>query len=149
MEHFEDIVSAFSRIDAPLDEEIRRARRDGGPWQQLEERQQTTARAYFLLLWAQFETALDRSCQSAIDLGRRDGWQHGRAWDVLARIGLDRLPLLERVALVFDRNSHHYRDIRTKYRVRNELAHGAWPGIPIDLYREADSFRRLSDRLAG
>lgn len=62
---------------------------------------------------------------------------------------MDRLPLLERVALVIDKNSHHYREIKEKYQLRNELAHGVWPNANVDLYREADDFRQLYERLDG
>lgn len=149
MENFEEIVSAYSRVDATLDEEIRFARRNGEPFQEIQEQQQTTARAYYLVLWAEFEAGLDRKCRTAIDLGKSRRERESRSWQVLDSIGMDRLPLLERVALVIDKNSHFYRDISEKYQLRNELAHGVWPNINVDLYREAEDFRRLYERLDG
>lgn len=149
MENFEEIVSAYSGVDATLDERIKFARRSGDPIHALQEQQQKTARAYFLLLWAEFEAGLDRKSRTAIDSGKSRRWRQSRSWQVLDSIGMDRLPLLERAALVIDKNTHDYRDIKEKYQLRNELAHGVWPNANVDLYREADDFRQLYERLDG
>jgi hypothetical protein len=152
MQLFSRIVESFSEADAWYDQRINALKRAGSGAERVEARQQVHARAYYLLLWAQFESGVNDRCRRAIVRGKqRSKWRDKRAWYIYneTQIGEgDReLSFLDRVALLVDKGSHTYRDIKEKYELRNNLAHGRWPNTPIDLHAEAKDFAHLVRRL--
>lgn len=110
------------------------------------------AHAYFVLLVAQFEAAVNERVSALVAEGRA-GSDPGarRLWDVFERRAVRgdpaNLPFEDRLALLMDRGTHHVRDAVTIYRMRNRIAHGDWVDEGIDIAEVAATFRTVADSL--
>jgi hypothetical protein len=102
--------------------------------------------AYFLMLFSQFEAAVNDAASHIIQKIRAlEAGQTRRYCDVLsARLDNDvrKLSFLERVSLAVDKGSIEFRDVKLYYIHRNTIAHGGMLEDTIDVEGVA---RRLFD----
>jgi hypothetical protein len=90
----------------------------------LEETRVTLDRAFFVLLFGQFETAVTEAFEQARNArSANPDWRSRRGWDAPA-YGDRRIPFETKLALVIDRRVKAYGLIMQAYGLRNHFAHG-------------------------
>lgn len=110
------------------------------------------AQAYYVLLVAQFEAAVNERVSALIAEGRAAS-DPGvrRLWDVFEKRAIRNepanLPFEDRLALLTDRGAHHVRDAVEIYRKRNSIAHGKWVDEALDIAEVAAKLRTVADSL--
>lgn len=92
--------------------------------------------AYFLFMFTRLEDHV-REASSKLIQQNSDStheWTHRRVWQLLpAPKDSDQMSFMNRVALLIDKGSHHYRDIRKYYELRNTIGHGGNFTTPISI----------------
>lgn len=89
-----------------------------------EETRVTLDRAFFVLLFGQFETAVTETFEQARNArSANPDWKSRRGWDVPA-YGDRRIPFETKLALVIDRRGKPHSTILQAYALRNHFAHG-------------------------
>lgn len=128
MKHFHDVVAAFTITNADSDQRALKAIADNADISLLQEmlRSSTINRqAYFVLLFTQLETEVNRLCEDAIRSGcDLPDWTQRRAWEVLRQRGVRNIHFMDRVALLTDKGRTVYKLIKELYDTRNKIAHG-------------------------
>lgn len=107
--------------------------------------------AYYLIVFAQFESIVTNLAEHAIAEGRRsDDFRARRVWQVLHdrnRQRIEAMPFLDRLALVLDKGSHLFRDVELLYKQRNAIAHGSMLGERLDVVALATRLNSIADRI--
>jgi hypothetical protein len=146
MQDFGRVLRSFERSDTHFKTEINAAaaRAAGMKAQRLRVEQIANAQAYYVLLWAQFESALHSRVASLATRGQNAGSNRSRrVWKLVAkRHSDDRLNVMEQVELLADKGGTTYNAIQ-QYRLRNDFAHGQFQRTPIDLRLIAADLARL------
>lgn len=128
MKYFHDVVAAFTITNADSDQRTLKAIAGNADVSLLEEllRNSTiNGQAYFVLLFTQLETEVNRLCEDAIWSGRNlPDWTQRRAWDVLGQKDVRNIHFMDRVALLTDKGRTVYKLIKELYDTRNKIAHG-------------------------
>jgi HD superfamily phosphohydrolase len=78
--------------------------------------------AYFVMLFAQLEQHVNDQCERLI--ARRQAkakWTSRRPWDSL---DVDRMDFMRRVAVLTDKGQATYANVKSYYKIRNDIAHG-------------------------
>ncbi len=90
----------------------------------LEEKRDALERGTFVLMFGQFEVAVNETFEAAraARVGNRD-WSHRRGWDAASLTGT-KVPFDTRLSLVLDRRSGSFGKIMQTYATRNHCAHG-------------------------
>ena len=126
MQRLPDIKSAYDWFFKRYEEEVaeRAAKNDIAGIDQMEARRDTLERGIFVLMFGQFERAVDAKFVEARDKrSTNPDWTQRRGWDLDVLKG-DRVAFLTRLSLVMDRENTAYKQIVETYGVRNHCAHG-------------------------
>lgn len=147
MQEFDRVLRAFQDADVEFESRWRAAQARNAPQTtaRLKLKQQINSKAYFVLLWAQFEDGLIAKVDKLLvrkqllkNVGDR------RPWAVL--VGR-RLSVMDRAALLSDKNSPTYLQLQRYYKLRNEFAHERLSMKQIDLHLIARDLGALYQRL--
>lgn len=120
MKNFDDIVDAFMNVASAsasspnvwVNFDVERAQAEGEVWNA----------AFFMLLFAQFEAAINDLCDNVVSKRRHSNdWLRDRAWNI---INLESLHFMRKVALLTPQGKTVYNRIHQLYTVRNQIAHG-------------------------
>ena len=102
--------------------------------------------AYFVVLFAQFEDQVNARVKRLVQ--RRSAaprWTSRRLWDT---VNPERMPFMNRVALLTDKGGADYQRIRELYELRCRIAHGTiHTTLPTTIATYASDLRALSTRL--
>jgi hypothetical protein len=91
----------------------------------LGETRDTLERGVFVLLFGQFENAVNEYFEDARNArSSNPDWTHRRGWDIPAYRDARRVPFETRLALVLDQQNPSRNKIMEAYALRNHCAHG-------------------------
>lgn len=106
--------------------------------------------AYFVMIFAQFESLLNRRSEGLVRRKRRLGrWQQRRAWELIDPGRIERLPFRSRLALLTERGQADCNLISDYYDIRCKLAHGELPSLPASIPTVVSDLQGVAKRLHG
>jgi hypothetical protein len=150
MIEYQNIYEAYLEANGILLERETRARKPASiaRWNK---KRQLNDQAYFIMLFAQLEDKINRLCVSLIT--KKKGlakWGMRRSWDVIEHADIDRFPFKKRVALLVEKGTTDYNDIKDYYDIRNDIAHGNVSAVgTIIITTVAAHIKEISSRLRG
>lgn len=150
MVHFAELLKLHATLDRQLQAGESEAIRKGhtNKAQQLARQRQLNDSVYFLMLFAQFERFINEKSQQAIRLRKKmSQWKSRRAWDIIDHRHIDRVPFINRVALLTEKGKSDYNLIQQLYEDRNSLAHGKLLDTTVSLLSTANSLQLISNKL--
>jgi hypothetical protein len=105
-------------------------------------------RAYFLLIFANFEAYLTDKAKNLI-VARQGStqWRVRRGWDVLATAEMGRIPFKNRLAYCLEKTSGDYSTVSKLYTIRNALAHQGTTTLPFIIPLVASDLARIARTL--
>lgn len=104
--------------------------------------------AFFVLLFAQFEKAVQDGFERLVRTRAGEpGWDRRRGFDLWMG-KLKRAPFADRLALLLDRDGKDFERAWELYETRNDLAHGTAIRPAGDLQGVAAALQRIAGRLA-
>lgn len=150
---FSDIVQAHAAADQTLRQRIGQAQDVGDdvrpqePEVPLSLMLEVNDNAYFFLIFARFEAAIKRMTGEKI----RSTWAQfdsssTQSW-VLKKIA--KVPFLEHLALLTDKDGSDYGDVQKLYKDRNAIAHGSFAGTGLNVSAIAGKLNGILARLEG
>lgn len=115
----------------------------------LEEKRDILERGVFVLMFGQFERAVEVMFADAVaSRATHPDWNRRRGWDTSSLRGR-KVPFETKLALVMDAQSHSFAQIMQTYATRNHCAHGGTTNavgsidaLEADLYRWQAELRR-------
>lgn len=149
MTRFSDILLAHGVAEKAMLDQIDQAvdAGDVAHLQGLSSMLEVNNNAYYVLLIARFEDAVRGLSKTVIDLMRRQGGGNvSRAWYVVRD---DDRVFMNHVALLTDKGSSDYRDIKELYDVRNAIAHSSFAETKPNVPAIADKLSGILSRLEG
>lgn len=136
MREFDSILSAYRRTDLLLD-----------PTEENAEARARMDQAYFVLLFAQFESLVNDAAERLIRAERANpSWEARRActlFDEKSR----RLTFLEKLKLLIDPASPDYQKIKEDFEQRNQIAHGKPRQLGVDMNLTIERLQAIAARL--
>ena len=127
MNRLSDIKATYDWFFAQYQTELvaRTKKNDIVGVEKMEEKRDVLERGFFVLMFGQFETAVNAVFQDAVSArsGNVD-WSRRRGWDNPQFKNVNRVPFDTRLSMVLDRNSPRYPKILQTYAIRNHCAHG-------------------------
>lgn len=117
--------------------------------ERLEEKRDTLERGVFVLMFGQFESAVNDIFDEARDSRiNNPDWTQRRGWDAAALAG-KKVPFDTKLSMVLDRRSPSFGKILATYGTRNHCAHGGTTNpvgsidaLVVDLYQWQGELRR-------
>ncbi len=151
MNVFEQLSVIYTEIDGFYMDQWLQQSKNGNPEIEavIANKRKLNDHAYFLFLFSRFEDAVREESSRLIrqNSDAEHGWAHRRVWQLLpSGKNADQPSFLDRVALLIDRNTHHYEKIKAYYKQRNTIGHGGDFTIPISI---STVFSDLSIALEG
>ena len=115
----------------------------------MEEKRDVLERGVFVLMFGQFETAVDDVFQNALNARvSNPDWTHRRGWDAHSSSGR-KVSFDTKLSMVLDRQSPTFNRVMQTYAVRNHCAHGGTTSplgsidaLENDLYQWQAELRR-------
>ena len=105
--------------------------------------------AFYVLLFAKLEGRINALCARLITHKKAlRHWKARRWWDSVDLDQLERVPFMQRAALLLDRNSHHRGDLKELYDIRITIAHGGTPQ-PIHVPTKAEQMFEIARMLSA
>jgi hypothetical protein len=121
MQHLGVIADAHSFLDTEL-AKLERNSTDEQTRLQAQISRYVGARAFFVIVFAQFEVAMRKAAEQLASARRKSAiWPDYSPWDL---IDTEKLPLMDVAALPFPRGHRDYNTVQRYYGYRNRLAHG-------------------------
>lgn len=113
-------------------------------------KRQLNDQAYFIMLFAQLEDHINRLCLQLIN--RQKGlanWGTRRSWDIIDTNNfVERFPFMNKVALLTDKRTASYGNIKRLYQIRCNIAHGNIATVgSVNVLTEAGRIKELAKRL--
>lgn len=104
--------------------------------------------AYFLFMFTRFEDRIKTLSEQLIikKVASPINWSSKRTWSILNK-RKDRMPFMDRVALLTEIHQANYQLIEKYYKQRNNIAHGGTFTIPIDIQIVVEDMKRLYQTL--
>ena len=138
MNIFKEIEALYSEIDNKYGKEAFEARAKGITLkeQELSRKRELNDHAYYLFMFTRLEDHIREQSSKLITEKQENlmDWSHRRAWDILPKEkDSGKIFFLDRVALLVDKGTHHYRKIKNYYELRNILAHGDNFSSPVSI----------------
>jgi hypothetical protein len=127
MQQVPQIKAAYDWMIAAYQAEVSTAMATGNiqAVNQLDEKRDTFERGIFIILFGQFENAVNEHFEQARDARFcNPDWTRRRGWDVPAYRDRRRLPFETKLALVLDQHDPEGRKVLQAYELRNHCAHG-------------------------
>ena len=129
MQFFNELFTTYQRIDNELAQKEAQANiaDDSREADTLKRQRRLNEQAYFLLLFAQFESHINTKCSELIQRERDLAtWEQNRAWSILPHRtrDIERIAFMDRVALLTPKGHSEYNSINSYYSQRCDLAHG-------------------------
>lgn len=140
MRAFSRIAKAHATLDAYLafHEATARGRTERDMWAHTRE---INDHAFFVLLFAQFEQAVESKYSRLVDRKKRlRSWKLRAVWE---EIDAERISFMQKVAVLAAKGGRVYNDIHYLYSVRCDIAHGKRHVGPIALSVEIGKLRSL------
>lgn len=150
MVHFAELLKLHATIDRQLQASESEAIRKGHikKAHQVGRQRQLNDSVYFLMLFAQFERLINDKSQQVTRLRQKmSQWKSRRAWDIIDHKNIDKVPFINRVALLTEKGKSDYNVIQQLYQDRNSLAHGKLLDTTVSLLAAANSLQLISSRL--
>ena len=119
--------------------------------ERIEHKQRINDQAYFVLAWGQLEDDIVEACRSTIRHGQTHGnWRDHRAWTLYNPDDrrLSGLSFENRLTLVLEKGSDHWKRVLQHYSVRNQIAHGRLRSERIDVSGVITEFFLIQSSLA-
>jgi hypothetical protein len=139
-----EIWRAYLEVDSHLQERWQSARseRVRERWRRL---RNVNDQAYFVVLFACFDDRVTSLCQRLVTRKRAlTTWKQRRIWDTVDIERLDFMEFMRKVALLLDKRHAAYGEVKTLYKTRCDIAHGAFKPVgAIDLPFEYKRIVRL------
>ncbi len=138
MNVFESLADLYAEIDAHyMAQELQEsAAGDVQSEAAIASKRRLNDHAYFLFMFTRFEDFVREESSKLIrqNCDTRLDWTHRRVWQLLPSGKGDDYPsFLNRVALLIDKSTDHYRDIQDYHKQRNTIAHGGDFTIPLSV----------------
>jgi len=105
--------------------------------------------AYYLFMFTRLEDHVGEKSSELIKDSQDNitDWEQRRPWDILPKQKeSDKIFFLNRVALLVDKGTHYYQNIKNYYDLRNTLGHGGVFSAPISIpnvVSDFNSFHRM------
>jgi len=154
MRHFKEVVEVFENVDGDFDGVIEEAMADQDArfHLKMEGQKHINAQAYFMLLFSQLESEVNRLCEELIrHMQTRADWAERRAWDILEHREdrIRNIRFLNRIALLTDKGGTVYKRVKELYEIRNKIAHGGLLTESLDVAEIAKDIERIAAQLKG
>lgn len=154
MRHFAEIVNVFEELNDDFDRAIEEAGVDQNYqlYLDFEGQKRINAQAYFMLMFPQLESEVNRLCEELIrHMQTQAGWAERRAWDILdhREDRIRNIRFLNRVALLTDKGGTVYKRVKELYEARNRIAHGELLAEALDVAEIAKELRSIAAQLKG
>jgi len=141
MNIFEELEVLYSEIDDYYAREELEARRNMDEIDETKEiefarKRELNDHAYYLFMFTRFEDHVREQSSKLIKQSQDTiaDWRQRRPWDILPNDkGSDKIFFLNRVALLAEKGSHHFRNIKRYYDLRNTLGHGGTFTTPVSI----------------
>ncbi len=150
MRDLQAIAAAYEQVDNFLEGLRYDPDAAGGGDDRIAQRQRINDQAYFVLAWGQLEADIDDACRETIRHGQehRD-WRHRRAWSLHnpEERRLSGLSFEDRLTLVLEKGSVHWKLTVQHYSVRNQIAHGTLRPERIDVSTVIQQFYVIQSSL--
>ena len=120
------IKAAYDWFFARWQQEAAEAARNGdlSAIDRLEEKRDVLERGIFVMMFGQFETAVDDAFSTAkANRVNNPDWTHRRGWDADSLQG-KKVPFETKLSMTLDRRSSSHGKILSTYATRNHCAHG-------------------------
>ena len=150
MVDFSELSKLHATIDRQLQARESEAIRKGHSRKayQAGRQRQLNDHVYFLMLFAQFEKFISDKSQDVIRLRKKMAtWKSRRAWDIIDHQNIERLPFMNRIALLTEKGKTDYNIIYQLYKDRNSLAHGQLPDTSISFPTAVRQLQVFKSRL--
>lgn len=150
MRDLQAIIAAYEQIDTHFEGLRGAAGSDEEGRDRIAQRQRINDQAYFVLAWGQFESDIEDACREAIRRGQAQrGWKSRRAWSLYNPDDrrLSGLSFEDRLALVLEKGSAHWKRAIQHYSVRNQVAHGTLRSGRIDVSSVVQEFYLIQSAL--
>jgi hypothetical protein len=137
----------FEEVDAFLGEMEFNARTAGRKvfWR---DRRAINEQAYFVIIFAQLEDYINTQCRRLVASKRsQTSWKRKRLWDKISVPRIDRVPFMDRVALLTKRGDADYNIVKALYDARCALAHGGT--YSVNVMFQAEDMHNVAKRLKG
>lgn len=148
MSIFQELLTVYTETDNRYAIELHKARARG--WVRKEKilvrKRELNDHAYFLFMFSRLEDRIRDESSGLIEMSRASirSWKRRRVWDLLPREkDSDRISFKDRVALLVDKETHHYRDLLDYYQRRNLLAHGGSFTSPVSIPTVVQDFEEF------
>lgn len=107
-------------------------------------KRQSNDEAYFLFMFTRLEDHVKTLSELLIDqkVATLTDWRARRTWEIL-QIRKERMPFMDRVALLTEINQADYSLIKRYYKQRNNIAHGGTFTTPINITTVVADMKRL------
>ena len=103
------------------------------------------------MAWGQLETEIENACRSVIEEGQsKTDWTTRRVWKLfnLGDRRLSGLKFEDRLSLVLEKGSLHWKQTMKFYQIRNQIAHGKLLFERIDVSAAIQEFFKIQLSLA-
>ncbi|MFH1035829.1 MAG: hypothetical protein V1806_15085 [Pseudomonadota bacterium] len=149
MQYFDELLLTYSSIDSELaiQEEKARKDRDTEIEEAIKRKRDLNDKAYFLLLFAQFEFYVNERCSALIKTeSTATSWKQRRPWYILDHRDVIRIDFMKRIALLTEKGCRAFNKINEYYKSRNSLAHGDLPSTAAPLPSIAEDLKIFSEQ---
>lgn len=152
MSIFDELGVLYSEIDDYYAQKELEARNNSEKEKEKEftQKRELNDHAYYLFMFTRFEDHIREESSKLITANQKNiaDWKQRRPWDILPDDkGSDKLFFLNRVALLVDKGSHHFRDIKDYYDLRNTIGHGGIFSTPVSIPTVVNDFNQYSSML--
>jgi hypothetical protein len=110
----------------------------------------STDHAYFMMVFATFESELNQKCIQLITVRQaKTKWRYRRPWDTLSAKPSDirRIRFKDRLAYCLEMGTTDYQQVLTYYETRNQLSHSATTSTLVVVPQVATDLIRVSTSL--
>lgn len=151
MRYFDDVFAVFEHTNEHFEQRLLDAligNDDAPEWGVVERQQKIHQRAYFVLLFSQLETEVNRLCGELIRrMQALPDSEIRRAWDILDAGNDQDRSFMNRVAFLTNKNGKVYRRVKELYLTRSKIVHGDLLAEPPELTRVATEMQDIASQL--
>ena len=147
MNVFERLASLYEEIDQFY---VAQELTDGGAnvmtsGESISRKRELNDHAYFLFMFTRLEDHVREESSQLIrqKSDAAQAWTDRRVWQLLPSAkNADQPSFMDRVALLLDKSTHHYGEIKEYYKLRNTIGHGGNFTTPISMPTVVRKFSR-------
>jgi len=155
MSIFKELEALYLEINDKYAREEFEARTRGESAEELKlaRKRELNDHAYYLFMFTRLEDHVREESSKLISNKQQNliDWRDRRSWDILPKEKTPKadISFLNRVALLVDKGSHHYRQIKDYYELRNTLGHGGSFSSAVVIQNVVSDFDLYKNLLAA